>query len=383
VRWQTVILDLPDDGAGAMPLLRGVILRQEKSATYKLGLLRCVARIADVSPNVAVDAGDDVALPLGLVALYWLRLYKPLLEAGLPQLPGRSKPAFQNEDFAALQGVAPFDLRPGASFAPPLAAIVARSIRDCARLIASMPARHLTYTDDRPVFVAAPASARIIPRGALRLDTEWLASVGTFRVPGHVWHAMRRFAAWIEPMLVAEWVRLVQGYVGLDAPAQGASIHAALRWVEQRRDTSLAREIALARLKSGGRIACVWSGRPLAPRSLDIDHCLPWTAWPCSDLWNLLPSSPPVNQNAKREHLVSAEALRAAKPAILDWWRNSYAEGPPGIRLRFAEEARSSLPVTRQAGGLDLDDVFDALDFRRLRLRQEVDLKEWPGLRSG
>ncbi len=34
MRWQTLVLDLPDDGAGALPLLRGVILRQDKNATY-------------------------------------------------------------------------------------------------------------------------------------------------------------------------------------------------------------------------------------------------------------------------------------------------------------------------------------------------------------
>jgi tripartite-type tricarboxylate transporter receptor subunit TctC len=34
---------------------------------------------------------------------------------------------------------------------------------------------------------------------------------------------------------------------------------------------------------------------------LDIDHCLPWSAWPCGDLWNLLPASPRVNQHLKRD----------------------------------------------------------------------------------
>ena len=95
VHWQTVILDLPDDGGGALPLLRGVILRQEKSSTYKLALLRCLARIADASPNVAREAEDDVELPLGLVALYWLRMFKPLVERGLPQAPGARRPGLR------------------------------------------------------------------------------------------------------------------------------------------------------------------------------------------------------------------------------------------------------------------------------------------------
>lgn len=27
----------------------------------------------------------------------------------------------------------------------------------------------------------------------------------------------------------------------------------------------------------------------------DIDHCFPWRAWPCDDLWNLLPTHRAVN----------------------------------------------------------------------------------------
>jgi SAM-dependent methyltransferase len=40
VSWTCVALRLPDDGTGALPLLRHVILHDDKSATYKLGLLR-------------------------------------------------------------------------------------------------------------------------------------------------------------------------------------------------------------------------------------------------------------------------------------------------------------------------------------------------------
>jgi len=36
VRWETVILRLPDDGTGALPLLRHIIVNDNKSSTYKL-----------------------------------------------------------------------------------------------------------------------------------------------------------------------------------------------------------------------------------------------------------------------------------------------------------------------------------------------------------
>jgi hypothetical protein len=49
-----------------------------------------LCRIADGTSGYArvVEAAPNwVELPLGLVALFWLRQYMPLLKAGLPQQP--------------------------------------------------------------------------------------------------------------------------------------------------------------------------------------------------------------------------------------------------------------------------------------------------------
>jgi SAM-dependent methyltransferase len=88
IRWTNVVVRLPDDGTGALPLLRHIILTDEKSSTYKLALLRVLCRIADGSAGYGRETEDGfVAIPLGLAGLYWIRLFKPLLAAGLPQSP--------------------------------------------------------------------------------------------------------------------------------------------------------------------------------------------------------------------------------------------------------------------------------------------------------
>lgn len=378
VRWQTVVLDLPDDGAGALPLLRGVILRQEKSATYKLALLRCIARIADASSNVAREADGFVELPLGLIALYWIRMFKPLVERGLPQLP-RTGMGFVKDAFKALGPVAPFDLRPGAVFLEDEAQALRRALADAARLITDMPATHLTFADDRPVF---PTAYGRIPRSgrAFAVEQEVLWDYGVTRVPLGIWLALRRMAAWIEPMLVAEWIRLVRGYAeGAGRVVSGDEVASALLWTEPERDTRFVRNLALQRLARGEEVACVWSGRRLAMGGLDIDHCLPWSAWACGDLWNLLPAYRAVNQHDKRERIVSGATLEQAKPHILDWWGRTYLEGDGSVRLRFVREAQATLPILKDREP-DLDELFQALDFRRLRLRQETQVGEWGGV---
>ena len=378
VKWQTLVLDLPDDGAGALPLLRGVILNQEKSATYKLALLRCIARIADTSPNVARDGTDFIELPLGLIALYWIRMFKPLVERGLPQRSGE-RMGFVKDAFRALRATAPHDLRPGMTFSGDLAGTLRRALSDTARLIDAMPARHLTFADNAPVFPTTYGK-QPKPVASIVLDHDFLWHYGTTRVPLNIWNVLRRMAAWIEPMLIAEWVRLTKGYaVTLGVPVTTDQILNALEWLEPKRDTNFVREIARRRVAQGQPLRCVWSGSKLATEAFDVDHCLPWSAWPCEDLWNLMPSTQAINRHQKAERIVSAEALNLAKPRILEWWRGAYLEDSDMIRTRFTEEAQTTLPLARTPAA-DLEDLFQALDFRRLRLRQETQASEWRGV---
>lgn len=386
VNWTSYALRLPDDGAGALPLLRGIILNDDKSATYKLGLLRAIARIADTAPALAVERADAdiVDLPLGAVALNWLRMYLPLAAADLPQLPGNrgaEKLGFAGEAFRRLLAdrVAGQDLRIGARFTGERALAVARALADARTNISRMPAHFTRYPNsDAPVFQAHPTRA---PRfGAeIAMDAETLCSFGTIGVPGPVWRTLQRLGAWVEPVLVAEWARLIEGFgLRMGRPVAAGEAEAALRWIDPARDTALARDVARRRIEGGEIVRCVWTGSRLRPDDLDIDHCLPWTAWPCGDLWNLFPARPTVNRHAKRDRLPSAAALAAAREGLQTWWRQAW-EADRALSGRFWREADAALPIY---GARDLDDVFVGLEWRRLRLRQDQQVQEWAGVRG-
>ncbi|WP_198354339.1 HNH endonuclease domain-containing protein [Sphingomonas sp. MA1305] len=143
-------------------------------------------------------------------------------------------------------------------------------------------------------------------------------------MPGPVWRTLTRLGAWIEPVLVQEWARLMRGYaerMGTAMPLGQAE--AALVWEEPLRDTALGRLAAERLRESGYEPICVWSGSPLSMQALDIDHCLPWSAWPCGDLWNLLPADRRVNQHQKRDRLPSQATLAAARSRIIHWWEGA------------------------------------------------------------
>ena len=385
VRWIQVAVRLPDDATGALPLLRHVVLQDAKASTYKLALLRSVARIADGAAGLVRESdADRVSIPLGLVALYWIRLFLPLLSADLPQSPtnrGLAGLGFVNEGFQKLLGCAPNDLRVGTRYDIAPGAAVHGALVSASRTIALMPAHYMTHPSGRPVMDAVTGRAGRVP-APLVIDEAYLRRFGELLVPVNLWRALSRFDAWIEPAIVAEWIRLMRGY----ALRQGrklseAKIAQAMHWSAPERIVAEARQRAISILESGEPLYCVWSGTRLSKDRLDIDHCFPWSAWPCDDLWNLLPSTRTVNQHEKRDRLPSASLLNSARERVQDWWRAGYslaADGPVGDR--FFLEARSSLPLINASDDLIVvEDVFDAVAFQRLRLKENQQIPEWAG----
>jgi SAM-dependent methyltransferase len=384
--WTAVALRLPDDGTGALPLLRHVILNDQKQSSYKLGLLRALCRVADGAAGLAEPAGEaEVVLPLGLLALHWLRLYLPLVAAGLPQAPGNQGPdglGFAGPSFRDLLGgaAAVADLRIGARFTGAAAQAVHAALRDAARTIAVMPATYMTYPQGGPILPVARSRAGATPN-ALLIDAAYLRSFGTLRVPLHLWQALQRFTAWVEPTLIAAWTRLMADYAQRMGQVLDLGQAArAMTWSDPERDVALPRRIALQQMGQEQPLHCVWTGRLLAPDSLDMDHLFPWSAWPCGDLWNLLPAHRLVNQRLKRDRLPSALTLSRAEAPILAWWRSAYLAAAPNLLAeRFAQEAAASLAglAVSGLGGDPPAAVFAAVGLQRLRLQHDQQVPEW------
>ena len=379
--WKQIAIRLPDDGTGALPLVRRIVLSDNKSSTYKLALLRVLCRVANGTPGFARETrGEHVDVPLGIAALYWIRLYLPLLQRNLPQNP-MNRRGFQRLGFAIdalgqLTGPAAYDLRVGMHVGADRKKAVHRALRAACDTIARMPATYMTYADGRPILPAAPKPSRL--PAELVLNEAYFYSFGTLSVPIHIWRALQRYTVWVEPALVEEWIGLTTRYArGQGRTLDEVELRQAMRWSEPAREVTIARNRALA-LLADGHLFCVWTGKRLRERSLDIDHCFPWSAWPCDDLWNLLPSQRTVNQHKKRELLPDDLTLRGASDRIMDWWTSAY-RSESVLDERFRLEALARLPTLDQSN-FDLTDVFDAMSLQRLRLARDQRIPEWNGM---
>src|SRR5205085_3118672 len=97
---------------------------------------------------------------------------------------------------------------------------------------------------DVRIFDASPARAPKV-RNEIQMDAETLRSFGVIGVPGPVWRTLQRLGAWVEPVLVSEWARLIQGFgLRMGRAFVPGEAEAALLWLDPARDTALARDVA-------------------------------------------------------------------------------------------------------------------------------------------
>ena len=230
-----------------LPLLRHIIINDSKSSTYKLALLRVLVRIADGARGMVLDRNDEqVTVPFGLVALYWLKAFQPLVGGGVADAPYQQQAnagaglGFVRDSFRALAAVSPHDLRIGGRFTGVDAGNLTRALRDICTNIRKMPATFTTLPgSDAPVFRAGQRTVRGGRPSTVTLDREFLTAFGAFEIPIHVWDAMSRYACWIEPAIVNEWSELMRGYEERrDVRRTMDDYRKALVWLEPERDTA-------------------------------------------------------------------------------------------------------------------------------------------------
>ena len=383
LEWETLVFQLPDDGSGGLSTLRHIIVNDDKSSSYKLGLLRVLTRISQAYPGAVIRRSDDVvAIPFGLVGLLWLKLYKPLLLQHKLKVGGASGVGFANQAFHALADWSDADLRVGASFDAARSVVLTQALRDACNTIAKMPAHYITWPgENRQIFVVDRQRVTVGKNTRITLNTDYFKRFGEVEIPAALWQSMGTFGCWLDPAIVNEWQRLTERWMG-SKPGQDAFV-----WENPLRTTEEVRAIHARLREHHIPVPCTWSGKRIG--DMAVDHAFPWSRWPNNDLWNLLPTRSDINLK-KSDKLVSSVTLHQARERLLFWWSRAFFDAdqsgevtdelseaaPTNVARRFMTEASLSLPNV-DIDRSNLSDVYEGMLHQRARLKADQQLAEW------
>ncbi len=374
VEWQTLVLELPDDGSGSLSKVRHIVVNDNKSSTYKLALLRTLVRIADAHPGAVLDKQDGtVAISLGLVALYWIRLFKRLVDSDIQQNsdPAKGLGFVRDNGWGLLRHLTADDFAIGNLYTGQEATAFQQLMTDTLSTIKAGPVTYIWQGQkDNQLFSMQRSKTK--RQSAVLVDKTFLDSYGSFVLSEEMWNCFRQYGCWIEPLLIQQWIAEMQKYE-LNAQRQISLdiYHNQLRWLDRQHDTGMVRKKVETLKQKGAAVCSVWSGDPLY--SYDIDHCVPFSYWPNNDLWNLLPASALENRS-KRDRLPSQARLNKSEALIKDWWQQAWQTDHE--QQRFFIEAGLSLPNI-SSGCRDFDEVFHALQFQVIGVKQRLQVAEW------
>lgn len=381
VWWQTVVLSLPDDGSGDLNRVRHIIVNDSKASTYKLALLRVLLRIADAHPGCVIDRTDDeVSIPLGLVALYWIKAYKRLIDVGELQQNSNSDKglAFITADgWQKIKHLSADDLTVGSLFTGEDAKALHKTIQASILAMKTGPIKFIysgSIEDKKQEFSTTKPAKAPKAKESIYLDSEFFASYGSFVLKQSLWECLRIYNAWIEPLVVNQWVMQMQRFrLNQESQVSLQTYHDCLQWLSKDRDTNHVRDRVKELQKNKHEISSVWSATKLR-ESYQVDHCLPFAYWPNNDKWNLLPTTIGENQS-KKDRLPSRERLIDSKTRILDWWQMAWGE-QPHHQQRFFTEASLSLPnIPPQC--YDFEEVFQAMGLQISGVKSRLLVGEW------
>lgn len=305
-----------------------ILERDSKSTTYKFALLRGVIDIIlENSPYIQVKGGR-VHIPLGLMIEKWLVYYYPIVESNIriPQINGTAKLAF--EDVLA---VVVFGYKHRGGFSAFYNDLTRKSIPDDLRssfinlvqklrsTITQMPMKYIGTSISNSHYSIFDFEGSSRRRSDRPVDLQYLIKTcGTFSIPIDYYEAFRILGRFVngKDSILMKWAEF-SVRASADSLPMERVLHNVLKSPITDRDVTESKKLYTEVLKSSGKVTCVWTGKIL--RSYDIDHVIPFSVWRNNDLWNLLPSSPAVN-NQKRDRIPVAKFIESRKSSIIQYW---------------------------------------------------------------
>lgn len=332
---------------GAGKVISTILRYDRKVTTYKLALIRAINDVALSFPGLG-SKGRDVAVPLRMLAEYWVAYYWPFVEIHHPLLQGtrfkrkgglsrdmdfrESLTALREEWELALGATSgkPSDgfylinemriARRRATYSPALRECYAQTLKAIAKTL-QMPIRYAGPRGEewsvfeRPLRLEEVASpVETVP--GTRPDDRCLL------IKAELWHSFRELSLWVEALCIHEWCLFTEGLTTQSEEEEKVDRGVIYRLLtdrpDNRRPLTWERNQVDLLLLEGHEFSCPWTHKSIRKGiTYDLDHLVPVKVYPINELWNLVPSDPYFNSHVKRDRLPSFQRLLKAEPELI------------------------------------------------------------------
>jgi hypothetical protein len=323
-------------------LLAGILRYDHKLASYKIALIRALNDVVLAFPDVLPES-EPVAVPLRLLAEFWLAYYWPFMDEQHPvyQAPRSFRDGTRRQDIAfrdAIENlrthwkrtvitVRPSDgyflinemrlTRRGKSFPSEVVQAFDTAVQQIANVIGKNPVRY-----------AGQGEWQVFPRPAPYRHVDGIAALPGTRpedqcivVSGGLWRALANLSPWVEALCLHQWCLFLETVDQGDGDgADRGKVYSLLTdHPENRRPLTWERNQVDILMMEGTAFTCPWTRRVLSlPGAYDLEHLIPITVYPVNELWNLVPADRRFNQHVKRDRLPTDDVLRRAEPALAE-----------------------------------------------------------------
>jgi hypothetical protein len=342
----------------------GSILRHDSKVTsYKLALIRSINDVVMRFPDVDRTA-KDIAVPLHMLADFWIAYYWPMVDPKAPILQGQK--IVNKSDISFRSALT--DLRvmwnrvhggntsPGDGFFLVSELLVSRKRQTYAEdfVRAYYDARRaIQRAIEYPIRYAGPNEWEVFARPAQLQSVEKSVTA----VPGthtrdrcliinrQLWKSFKNLSLWIEALCIHEWCLLTEQMN--DATRRKVTrgdIYSLLTdRPDNRRPLTWERNHINILMMEGNVFVCPWTHRTIShDTEYALDHLIPVSVYPINDLWNLVPSDPDFNSHKKRDRLPTTETLARAAPHLTLAYSNYQLSRDLAVVLHDEADARFS-----------------------------------------
>lgn len=323
----------------AIQTISTILKHDRKINTYKIALIRAINDLALSFPGLNLFK-QDIAIPLQMIARYWLAYYWPFCDSKYPILQGqqaildgklRNDIAFR-EELTLVRGIwntqinqveAPQDgffvidemhcPRRKSTYSLELVTAYQRAIQKIIQAIR----QPIQYAGPGEWFVfGKPERYKQIQDRCIALP-ETQASDYCVIIGQELWAGLQEISLYIEALCIHEW-SLFTERKNIDLDYHRGMIYRLLTArPDNRRPLDWERNLVDILLMEAYEFSCPWTEKRIKQGvSYDLDHIIPLAVYPTNEMWNLVPSDPNFNSYRKRDRLPSSQKLQKAYPHL-------------------------------------------------------------------